>query len=78
MLHLYSNARLDPSKQGNTVAVAFMGSPVVIREKLISGNETTLAYDGMKKLLSSGISESDGDDSSSLEVRKASKHPCLY
>jgi len=69
--------RLDPSEQGYTVAVAFLGSPVVSCEKPVSNLESLKAIDGMKKLLASGICESDSNDSSEV-MKKPSKHTGVY
>jgi len=69
--------RLNPSEQGYAVAVAFMGSPVVACEKLVSSPESLKAIDGMKKFLASGICESDSSDSSEV-MKKPSKHTGVY
>ena len=45
------NFRLSSSDQDYTVAIAYIGSPAVFKEKLVAGTETPLAYSIMKNLL---------------------------
>lgn len=46
--------RVKNEECGLLVAVAFMGAPVIISEKLVNGNETTLCIETMQRILASG------------------------
>lgn len=47
--------RLDPSSVGRLTCAAFMGAPLIISEKLVSGYETSLAFDALQRVLASGL-----------------------
>lgn len=44
-----------------SVFVSHVGSLVVLVEKLLSGTETSMALEGMMKLLSSGVLDKNND-----------------
>ena len=39
-----------------------MGAPVIITEKLVSGNETRLAYEALQRVLVSGVYTGEGGE----------------
>lgn len=40
---------------GRLTCAAFMGAPLIISEKLVSGYETSLAFDALQRVLASGL-----------------------
>ena len=46
--------RLNGDQFGLAVAVAFMGAPIVLNEKLINGQESTQCLHVMQNILASG------------------------
>ena len=55
----FVNFRLSSSDQDYSVVVGYMGSPAVIKEKLVAGTEIPLAYSKMKTLLQGGDGAGD-------------------
>ena len=62
---------------------AYMGSPVVTTEKLVGYSEAYAAFEGMTKLLSSGVLEKENDFgrklAGGLQVKQCiAKYPGTY
>ena len=55
MYVVYHSFRLDPASVGMLTCVAFMGAPLIVTEKLVSGTETQLALNAMQQVLVSGV-----------------------
>lgn len=49
--------RVDPSSMGRICGVALMGAPVILIEKLCSGNETLLSLQRLRQVVASGVCE---------------------
>ena len=54
--------RILPSEVGLITGAAFMGAPVIITEKLVSGNETQLAMEALQRVLVSGVYTGEGGE----------------
>ena len=52
--------RVDPAKMGSVCAVAFMGAPVILIEKLCNGEESLLALQRLRQVVASGVCEGEG------------------
>ena len=48
--------------KGYSVAVAFMGAPTILVEKLINGGEAGTALHAMRQLIASGVCEPENGD----------------
>ena len=55
---------------GLFTAVAFMGAPVVLSEKLVSGTETVLSYQTLQKVLASDLYDKDKDNDDNCDTCK--------
>ncbi len=55
--HTHAHTRLDPNRVGLVTCVAGIGAPAVDAEKLVSGDETTLALHTHQRVLASGVCE---------------------
>ena len=53
-----NNSRVNASEVGLITCGAFMGSPIILCEKMLAGNETRLALEALQRLLASGVYDS--------------------
>ena len=51
--------RVDSSSMGMICGVALMGAPVILIEKLCSGNETLQSLERLRQVVASGVCEGD-------------------
>lgn len=65
-----------------SAVVPYVGSPVVLVERLLGGTETSAAFEGMVKLLSSGVLEKSNEfgrkSGGGLEIKQSMKHPGVF
>ena len=54
--------RCAAETKGYSVAVAFMGAPTILVEKLINGGEAGAALHAMRQLIASGVCEPENGD----------------